>query len=457
MSVRLIFAAFILWLPNSGIGASDGREADGTDIWKVGFAQAKITPESPVAMAGYAARSKPSEGAFGDLYVKAMSLEDTEGNRSLLITADFIGFRKVIAAEIVGAIGKASGLQRADILLNSSHTHTGPSQATEINVALLKEGQAGPLIEYTNSLKTKVIETGLQALESTELGRLSHATGTIGFVMNRRVITSEGVEMAANPRGPVDRSVPLLKIEGIDGKLRGLLFGAACHNTTLTGRHSQFCGDFAGFAQASLEDWHPGVQAMFMQGCGGDANPYPRGTLMHSMRHGDELAGEILRLLEEEESFRGVSGPLGTAYKLVALPLAQPPSSEDIEAMSNSRSTWERNVAKSLLDGKWETHYDAPFSVWQFGSDLTLVGLSGEAVYDYVLVSERAVGPQNLWISAYNHDTFGYLPSARILEEGGYETRGLYSGQRFAPEVELVVGKALEDLANEARNGILNK
>lgn len=428
------------------------RASEGAVPWKIGFAQAKITPELSVVMAGYAGRTKPSSGLFGDLYVKAMSLEDGDGNRSLLITADSIGFRKPIANAILEAIGDASGLGRSDILLNSSHTHTGPSQATNARVSVLGKGEAKVLLEYTKTLKAKVVETALRAFESPELSRLSYATGTIDFVMNRREPTSDGIKLGVNPRGPVDRSVPLLKIEGLDGRLRGVLFGAACHNTTLTGRHRQICGDFAGFAQASLEDAYPGIQAMFMQGCGGDANPHPRGTLMHSMRHGDELAAEVSSLLARRSSFRRVEGPLRTAYALVALPLEAAPDAEEIEAMAHSRSAWERNAAKSLLSGEGETHYNAPFSVWQFGSDLTLVGLSGEVVYDYVLLCERVMGPENLWISGYNNDVFGYLPSARILEEGGYEARGLYSGRRFDPKVETVVGQGLEDLARLARN-----
>ena len=62
------------------------------------------------------------------------------------------------------------------------------------------------------------------------------------------------------------------------------------------------------------------------------------------------------------------------------------------------------------------------------GSDLTLIGLSGEVVVDYVSMIEKALGPNQLWIAAYCNDVYGYLPSARVIAEGGYETRGLYSG-----------------------------
>jgi hypothetical protein len=96
-----------------------------------------------------------------------------------------------------------------------------------------------------------------------------------------------------------------------------------------------------------------------------------------------------------------------------------------------------------------QTHYPVAVSVWQFGGDLTMIGLSGEVVVDYAALIEQAIGPLNLWLAAYCHDTFGYIPSARVLREGGYETRGLYSGGAgyFAPEAEDVLVDKVHELA----------
>src|SRR5205823_10023283 len=98
------------------------------------------------------------------------------------------------------------------------------------------------------------------------------------------------------------------------------------------------------------------------------------------------------------------------------------------------------------------THYAAPLTVWQFGKDLTLVGLSGEVVVDYVTLLEKSLGPNQLWIAGYCNDVFGYLPSARVLGEGGYETRGLYAGgvgMFDARAQDVVVGK-IHELAKKA-------
>jgi neutral ceramidase len=97
--------------------------------------------------------------------------------------------------------------------------------------------------------------------------------------MNRREFTPTGVILGVNPRGLADRSVPVLRVDGADGKPRAVLFGAACHNTTLTGEHSVVSGDYAGFAQEHVRKRHPGAAALFVLGCAGDANPHPRGTV----------------------------------------------------------------------------------------------------------------------------------------------------------------------------------
>jgi len=109
-------------------------------------------------------------------------------------------------------------------------------------------------------------------------------------------------------------------------------------------------------------------------------------------------------------------------------------------------------LAKLERGEKLPDHYRCPFTVWQFGNDLTLVGLPGEVVVDYVALLEKTLGPNQLWLAAYCNDVFGYLPSAKVLAEGGYETRGLYAGGAgfFDPTAEQVVVQTVRELAKKA-------
>ena len=95
----------------------------------------------------------------------------------------------------------------------------------------------------------------------------------------------------------MDHSVPVLRIDDRRGNLRGVLMGYACHNTTLTGEFYQLSGDYAGFAQYALEERYPGAMALFVMGCGADANPNPRSTLELAERHGKTLAEAVSQVL----------------------------------------------------------------------------------------------------------------------------------------------------------------
>jgi neutral ceramidase len=102
------------------------------------------------------------------------------------------------------------------------------------------------------------------------------------------------------------------------------------------------------------------------------------------------------------------------------------------------------------------THYNCPLAVWQFGDDLTLVGFSGEVVAGYVPLVEDAIGPLGLWVAAYCNVMYGYVPTVRVIEEGGYETRGLEDGDvgQFAPEVETKLLDHVRALAARAREKV---
>jgi hypothetical protein len=431
----------------AGLGASAAEPE-----WKVGLAQMKITPEQPVLLSGYAGRNKPFTKVTADLYVKALVLEDSKGARAVVVTSDLLGFSAAVAEPICARIEKKTGLKRAHVLLTSSHNHAGPQLG--LKVGAKGGGEALRTIEYTRQLQDRVVAVVAQAAASLKPARLAAGSGVVHFVMNRREFTPRGVILGVNPRGLADRSVPVLRIDDPDGKPRAILFGAAAHNTTLGGDNYEVCGDYAGFAQSYVQERFPKAQAMFMLGCAGDANPYPRGTMELARKHGRALADEVVRVLAGK--LRPVRGPLTIAFDRVDLPLRALPREELAKLAADRRSAqvWGAARLLAMLDKgeKLPAHYTCPVTVWQFGRDLTLVGLSGEVVVDYVSRLEKALGPNNLWIVAYCNDVFGYLPSARVLAEGGYETRGLYSGGAgfFTPRAEEVLVRKVRELAGKA-------
>jgi hypothetical protein len=144
----------------------------------------------------------------------------------------------------------------------------------------------------------------------------------------------------------------------------------------------------------------------------------------------------------------------------VALPFAAPPSREEFLKRKEDKNAFVRRHAArqlALLEkhGKLPESYPCPVQVWQLGKELTLVALGGEVVVDYALRLKRELRDGQLWVVAYANDTFAYVPSVRILLEGGYEAdfNLIYYGQptRFSNAVEDVLVKKVHELVKKVR------
>lgn len=393
--------------------------------WKAGAAQARITPEGPMWMAGYAARNKPSEGVAQDLFAKALALEDSAGNRFVLVTMDLIGIPRALRKVLETRARQELKLPPERLLLNASHTHCGPEfrvQGVPGDDAFGRDSQA--------NLYGRKLEETLSKLMGDAIGKLEPATVTrsfarCGFAMNRRLPVGNDYRNSPFPEGPVDHEVPVMKVAGLDGKIRAIAFGYACHNTTLG--FYQFCGDYAGFAQEYLQVDHPGAVALFVTGCGGDQNPYPRGTLELARMHGRSLATAVNAALGNTP--RPVGGTIACAMGEIELPYAPAPSRAQLQERLASKDQYEVRHAKRLLEklDKREpipASYPYPVQVVRLGEGDTMIALGGEVVVDYALALKKDFPPGQLWMAGYSNDVMGYIPSRRVLKEGGYEGGG---------------------------------
>lgn len=435
-----------------------GTAAPGQD-YQAGVARADITPPGPIWMAGYGNRNKPSEGVDHPLSLKALAVRHGKEPPLLVISADVIGFPRPLARAITERIGKDLSIPRQNVLLAASHTHTGPVISTNLDGMFdLKGKDAEAVLSYSKLLEDRAVGAAAEAVKAMGPARLSFSRGKAGFAINRRVFRPGSVNFGSNPDGPVDHEVPVLRVEDGEGRLRAIVFGYACHCTTLGGNHYRISGDWAGFAQDYLERAHPGATALFVTGCGADANPEPRGTLEMARQHGLELAGAVSQAMRVART--PITGPLHAVFEEVDLPFANPPTRDEYLKRKEDKNAFVRRHAEKqlkMLDekGKLPESYPCPVQVWQFGKDLTLVTLGGEVVVDYALRFKRELRDNPLWVVAYANDTFAYVPSARILIEGGYEAdfNLIYYGlpTRFSNNVEDVLVKRIHELVKKAR------
>ena len=269
--------------------------------FKAGAARVSITPDRPIWLSGYANRTHPSEGVLNELWAKALAIEDDRGERVVIVTTDLIGLPRVIADEVAARVQKQHGLDRARLLLNSSHTHTGPVVWGNLETMFdMTAEQLETVKSYSRWVADELVNVTGAALGKLAPASLTFAQGKAGFAINRRQGTPEGVKLGLNPGGPVDHSVPVLKVAAQDGALLAVLFGYACHNTTLTGEHYKISGDYAGFAQTEVEKAHPNTVALFMELCAGDQNPNPRSKEELAVEHGKSLGAEVNRVLTSD-------------------------------------------------------------------------------------------------------------------------------------------------------------
>ncbi len=415
--------------------------------WRVGIGRVRITPREPIWMAGFGSRNRPFEGVRMELWAKALALQDETGKTSVLVTLDLCDISREIADEIARRCREEYGLTRDRLVLNVSHTHSGPvvTLSTISGWYDMTPEQEESVRRYTRGLLDRVVEVVGLATRSLVPASVAFQNGLAGIAVNRRRV------QLRNLPGPVDQDVPVLSVFGPDRSLIAVVVGYACHATALN--DYQISGDWPGFAQQEIERAHPGVAAMFMQGCGADANPLPRRSVELAQNYGSILAAALEEVLRGK--MKPLSGPLRTRFELVDLPFHPLPSREELRAGPNTGTVPMRRQYQRLLDtldrdGKLPDHYPYPVQVWRFGPGLKLIVLGGEVVVDYSLRLKGQYGWDDTWVAGYSNDVFAYIPSLRVLREGGYEGGGAMIGDGhpgpFGAEVEEIIVRKVGDV-----------
>jgi len=393
--------------------------------WKAGTAKAVITPQKAQWMAGNGSRTAPADGKLHDLYIRVLALEDQSGHRGIILASDTLGIPKVMYDAICGQLKTRYKLERSQVMLHASHTHCGPVLKGALHdIYPVNEEQLRDINDYSDWLTNEIVTTVGKALDHLHPARLSRGQGVTDFAVNRRTNREPDVP-ALRPQnllmGPVDHSVPVLAVHGADDKLIAVVFTYACHNTTLS--FQQWCGDYAGFAQLTLEQRHPGSMALFCMGCGADQNPLPRRTVELCHHYGNKLADTVTSVLNQPMT--PIASKLEVRHQFITLQMDPLPPVERLEAMSAEPVSYSQRWASRLLKDvragiAHSREYPYPVQAWRLGGDQLWVTLGGEVVVDYVLRLKAELGEQS-WVSAYTNDVMAYIPSQRVLLEGGYE------------------------------------
>ncbi len=461
IAIRGFWCMGIVLLGFGSVGAVEPSEG-----WKAGVARVDTTPTAPVRMAGYASRTTPSQGVAHPLAAKALALSDPKGNKVVIVTGDIISFRRPFTTRVTDRVKAKYGIPRENVVLFASHNHAGPSPAEAPDPAR-SDRPARDVFEnnvaYTRELEDKIVAAIGEALGKMEPASLSYGIGRAHFALNRREPTAKGIKLGKNPAGPVDESVPILRVQKADGKPMAIVFGYACHNTTLRPDMMKIAADFAGYAQDRIEADFPGAVALFVTGCAGDADPHPFGTLEMAKDHGEELAAAVKFVLDHPTWLMSLTGSLHTAFLETTIRFAGPTDRTSYEKRLKDPNQGLRRHAQRMveaIDQGRPIPFEYPYYAVQaiaLGDQLTLLALSGEVVVDYAIRLQKELGGEGktLWVAAYANDVIGYIPSVRVLKEGGYEGGESFYGSTWptplAEDIETIVIKAGHEVVEKVR------
>jgi neutral ceramidase len=408
------------------------------ETWKAAAAKINITPEKPMWMAGYAAREKPAEGKMTDLWAKALAVEDPAGKRAVLVTLDLVGIERQFSQPLFAKLQSKYSLDRSQIALNCSHTHSGPVVARNLRPMheyALEKPQQELIHQYADVLETKIITVVGDALAKLAPAKLEWGSGKTDFAVNRRANKEPDVPKlreAGQLKGPSDHDLPVLVAKDAQGKPLAILCGYACHATVLSGY--DWSGDYPGFYQIEIEKAHPGTIALFWAGCGADQNPIPRRQVELAEKYGKQLAAAVEDVVSKP--LTPITGRLTTSHSEIPLAFAQLPTRDDLVMQTKDTNKYIVMRAKMLLEeidaGKpLSPTYPYPVQLWRLGNDINWFFLGGEVVVDFAIRTKSEQHGPKTWVAGYSNDVMAYIPSRRVLTEGGYEGGGamVYYGQ----------------------------
>jgi len=433
----LLALALGMALATTAAPGAEPSKASVAEPTLVGVGRIDITPPGPIRMNGFLVRKGESTGVRQPIWAKALAIGSDEEHPAILITTDLLGVSDEMVQQLAARLHEKAGIDPKRVSVTATHTHSGPmvnGVAPNIFGEPIPPEPQGRIDRYTAELAEKLETVALAALKDRRPARLSWGIGRAGFAINRR---------ARGKAGPVDHDLPTLAVHDLDGKLRAIYVSYACHCVTLS--DTEISGDWAGYAMEHIERLHPGVTALISVGCGADSNPSSGvvGSKFEiASQQGVEIATAVDRLLTAP--LRPVTGPLTIEQERIDLDLDKVPTRAEFVEMgkrTDPTGYFARVQVEKLDRGETlRTKISYPITTWAFGDSLAMVFLPGEVVVDFSLRLKRELDGRRVWVNAYANAAPCYIPSERVLKEGGYEGGGamIYYDQptKFAPGLE---------------------
>lgn len=432
-----------------------------------GIASARITPPLGESMGGYISRDHGCTGVLEDLFLQSLYLEDENHHALVIVGADIVFFPKEVTDAVCRRLRQELPSRGLTILLNASHTHCGPH-----TVPQLLDSPSPECGSYLNFLKETVISTTRKAFEARKPMWLKWRTAEARLSMNRRLIRNGTCHFAPDPKGAIDPQVTVWSLHGDAGQTPSMVwFSYSCHPNTHAGY--LISPDWPGIARKIIvEKLGSHATAIFTQGTCGEIRPPwtpgQPGTPEQAKQMGGQLADVVLNSLATGQDIH--TPVFRSASATIPLPFSSCPTEEDLnifegdsvdpewcrqhlptcvplvssqEEMTRNRRIrrlWTARMRERRACGDLGKPLGLGTTLVELAPDFRILAMEGEICFDLARQIRRQTAQPNLQIMGYTNDGPGYIPSERILREGGYEGSDsqIYFGQpsAFAEGVE---------------------
>ncbi len=383
---------------------------------RAGVGRATITPPMGTWLCGFGGREHGCDAILDDLYVTSLVLAN--GDTTLaVVTCDVCGLPSQQVAALRELVAEQTGIPAAHVLVNTSHTHSGPF--TSIHDDMSSHERA-----YSTNLVHTLAGTVNVAHSNLEACRITHGAGSVAVNVNRREMQAAGgMILGENARGALDTTVQMLRVDTDEGEPLAALIHYACHPVVLTPPSHAVSADFVGVARGLFEA-ASGATMLFLQGACGNINPIGQraGIDMQERQWGvgSALGAEALKVysLSGLRTAFGDNEPLapvlGAAQETLELDLHTP----NERPSGVSRRTAALRYWTPPLVGSDRVEFEV--QALRVG-DVALVGGAGEVFIEIAQgVQERSPFAHTMYLGYTNGD-IGYVPTAAAYPEGGYE------------------------------------
>ncbi len=413
-----------------------------------------ITPRFSFVQHGFAARHDPVTKVHDELYATAAVL--SANSVIVLITLDLISGDRNFEKALYAALFHDHRIPSDRIILSYSHTH-GALGLGDF------DGEEVPGFRDTvlGVIRDLVKETAEHLRES----KMSFCRASSDFGICRRFPSPEGILLKPydDPES-ADRDLYLLKFEDEDG-LRAILWNYSCHPVSCGSDNLEVTADFPGAVRSLLEEKYPGAGMMFLQGCGADVNPVisVAGDSFVGLTPEQMTAG-ARRLADgiTEAVNKGAWRSTDICFKAVSEEIILPCENRD-------RSYWEK-IADDPREPEYRKtdarraveKYDRgelagglPFRIKciRLSEGLRIVCLEDEIVSAYGRQIREGLAGDTVTLG-YTGSICCYIPTARMLREGGYESHTFLSAGICGPfreELEELITSTACRLAENTR------